>query len=165
MVECVPNFSEGRDRTIVAALEQAVKSVPKALLLDSTSDVDHNRTVLTFAGDAAPVAEAAFAAAAAAVARIDLTKHEGVHPRVGAADVVPFVPVHGATLQDCVGIAHMTGERIWRELRVPVFLYEAAARRPGMRLESVRKRAGIDLCAGHWRGSSSNGRILHSGRA
>lgn len=146
IIECVPNFSEGRDRAVIGALEQSVRNVPGALLLDSTSDVDHNRTVLTFAGEAAPVAEAAFSSVAAAVAGIDLVKHEGVHPRVGAADVVPFVPVENAALQDCVAIAWDTGERIWRELRVPVFLYEAAARRPECaRLENIRRRADTDL--------------------
>lgn len=91
IVECVPNFSEGRDRGIVAALEKSVRDTSGARLLDSTSDADHNRTVLTFAGEAGPVADAAFAAVTQAVALIDLTAHEGVHPRVGAADVVPFV--------------------------------------------------------------------------
>lgn len=145
-IECVPNFSEGRDCAVVASIEHAVKSVPGALLLDSTSDVDHNRTVLTFAGEAKSVADAAFAAVKAAVARIDLTKHEGVHPRLGAADVVPFVPVEGATLEACAALARETGARIWSELRVPVYLYEAAALRPEcVRLENVRRLAGSGL--------------------
>lgn len=146
IIECVPNFSEGCDRDVIAAIERAVTLVPGALLLDSTSDVDHNRTVLTFAGEPQPVAEGALAAVAQAVARINLTKHEGVHPRLGAADVVPFVPVEHATLDDCVAVAHQTGELIWSELRVPVYFYEAAARRPECaRLENVRKgaRAGL----------------------
>ncbi len=141
-VECVPNFSEGRDRTVIAAIEQSVTAVHGATLLNSTSDADHNRTVLTFAGEAAAVAEAAFAAVAEAVARIDLTRHEGVHPRLGAADVVPFVPLAHATIEDCVSLARQTGERIWNHLRVPVYLYEAAALRPECaRLENVRTRA------------------------
>jgi glutamate formiminotransferase len=145
-VECVPNFSEGRDRAVIAAIERAVRDVPGALLLDSTSDVDHNRTVLTFAGEPPAVAEAALASVAEAVARIDLTKHHGVHPRLGAADVVPFVPLDDATLGDCVALAHRTGEKIWNELHVPVYFYEAAARRPECaRLENVRKRAGTGL--------------------
>jgi glutamate formiminotransferase len=145
-VECVPNFSEGRDRTVIVAISQAVRSVPGALLLDSTSDVDHNRTVLTFAGEPPAVAEAALASVAEAVARIDLTKHHGVHPRLGAADVVPFVPLDDATLDDCIALAHQTGEKIWNELRVPVYFYEAAARRPECaRLEDVRKRARAGL--------------------
>lgn len=145
-IECVPNFSEGRDRAVIAAIERSVRNVPGALLLDSTSDIDHNRTVLTFAGEPQPVAEAAFASVAEAVARIDLTNHQGVHPRLGAADVVPFVPVEDATLDDCVALAHRTGEQIWSELHVPVYFYEAAARRPECaRLESVRKRAKAGL--------------------
>jgi glutamate formiminotransferase/glutamate formiminotransferase/formiminotetrahydrofolate cyclodeaminase len=140
-IECVPNFSEGRDRAVIAALEQAVRGVPGARLLDSTSDLDHNRTVLTFAGEPQAVMDAAVSAVRTAVARIDLTKHSGVHPRLGAADVVPFVPIgEDATLEDCVAIARETGERIWDELRVPVYLYEAAARRPEcVRLENVRR--------------------------
>lgn len=141
-IECVPNFSEGRDRAVVKAIEQSVRRVPGTLLLDSTSDVDHNRTVLTFAGEPEAVAEAALAAVAEAVARIDLTGHTGVHPRLGAADVVPFVPVEGVALSDCAALACETGERIWGELRVPVYLYEAAARRPECeRLENVRRKA------------------------
>lgn len=143
-IECVPNFSEGRDRAVVAALEQSVTTIPGALLLDSTSDVDHNRTVLTFAGDPNAVAAAALAAVRTAVERIDLTKHQGVHPRIGAADVVPFVPIQegegSSTLEDCAVVAREAGERIWNELHVPVYLYEAAARRPECaRLENVRK--------------------------
>lgn len=146
IVECVPNFSEGRDRTVIAALEQSVRDVRGVHLLNSTSDADHNRSVLTFAGDPAAVSEAAFASVAAAVARIDLAKHEGVHPRVGAADVVPFVPIEGVALEDCAALAHTAGERIWNELRVPVFFYEAAAKRPECaRLENIRRRANTDL--------------------
>ena len=146
IVECVPNFSEGRDRAVIAALEQSVRDVRGVRLLNSTSDADHNRSVLTFAGDPAAVANAAFASVATAVAKIDLTQHEGVHPRVGAADVVPFVPVEGVTLEDCSALAHATGERIWNELRVPVFFYEAAAKRPECaRLENIRRRADADV--------------------
>jgi glutamate formiminotransferase/glutamate formiminotransferase/formiminotetrahydrofolate cyclodeaminase len=146
IVECVPNFSEGRDPQVIGALEQAVRSVRGVRLLNSTSDADHNRSVLTFAGDPEAVANAAFASVAAAVASIDLAKHEGVHPRVGAADVVPFVPIEGVTLEDCATLAHTTGERIWNELRVPVFFYEAAAKRPECaRLENIRRRANADL--------------------
>jgi glutamate formiminotransferase len=146
VIECVPNFSEGRDRTVIAAIERAVRSVPGALFLDSASDVDHNRTVLTFAGEPPAVAEAALASVAQAVARIDLTRHQGVHPRLGVADVVPFVPVEDATLDDCVSLAHQTGEQIWDELQVPVYFYEAAARRHECaRLENVRKRARAGL--------------------
>jgi glutamate formiminotransferase/glutamate formiminotransferase/formiminotetrahydrofolate cyclodeaminase len=141
-IECVPNFSEGRNRAVIAAIGQAVSDVAGALLLNSTSDVDHNRTVLTFAGEPKPVADAAVAAVAEAVAGIDLTTHAGVHPRLGAADVVPFVPLEGVTLEECAALAHETGERIWNRLRVPVYFYEAAALRPECaRLENVRRGA------------------------
>ena len=146
MIECVPNFSEGRDRGVVAAIEQSVRETPGAMLLDSTSDADHNRTVLTFVGEACAVAAAAIAAVETAVVRIDLTAHRGAHPRLGAADVVPFIPLAGATLGDCVTLARETGERIWNELRVPVYFYEAAARRPDCRrLENIRKLAPTGL--------------------
>jgi len=146
IVECVPNFSEGRDRAVIAALEQSVREVHGVRLLNSTSDADHNRSVLTFAGDPVAVTEAAFASIAAAVAKIDLARHEGVHPRVGAADVVPFVPIEGITLEECAALAHTLGERIWNDLRIPVFFYEAAAKRPEcVRLEKVRRRANTDL--------------------
>jgi glutamate formiminotransferase len=138
IVESVPNFSEGRDRTVISALERAAGS----LLLDSSSDLDHNRTVLTLAGEAKAVAHSVFAVVAEAVAKVDLTKHAGVHPRLGAADVVPFVPVEDATIEDCAAIAYATGERIWSELRVPVYFYEAAAKRPECaRLENIRRNA------------------------
>lgn len=146
MIECVPNFSEGRDRAVVAAIEQSVRETEGATLLDSTSDADHNRTVLTFVGAAPTVAAAALAAVKTAVARIDLTAHKGVHPRLGSADVVPFVPLRAATIADCTALARETGERIWGELRVPVYLYEAAARRPECRrLENIRRLAQLGL--------------------
>ncbi|HWB87050.1 MAG TPA: glutamate formimidoyltransferase [Bryobacteraceae bacterium] len=129
LVECVPNFSEGRDPAIVQAIAKAIASTNVAIL-DQTMDRDHNRSVVTFAGAPENVAEAAFRGIREAVRRIDLRFHSGVHPRIGAADVVPFVPVQGVTLQDCVGIAWRTGQRVWDELQVPVYFYEAAARRP-----------------------------------
>src|SRR5690348_4512897 len=139
MVECVPNFSEGRNAEIVDALEQAIASVGAAVL-HRTSDVDHTRSVITFAGEAASGAEAAFRAAAASQNLIDLRRHSGAHPRVGALDVLPFVPLEGSTLEDCIELAHRTGERIWRELGIPVYFYEAAALRPERRkLENVRR--------------------------
>jgi glutamate formiminotransferase/glutamate formiminotransferase/formiminotetrahydrofolate cyclodeaminase len=139
-IECVPNFSEGRDRAVVAEIEQSVRSARGAFLLDSTSDLDHNRSVLTFAGDADSVAHAAFAAVRTAIAQIDVSRHDGVHPRLGAVDVIPFVPLEGATLMDCAAIAHGVGARIWNELRVPVYFYEAAAKRSQCRrLEQVRR--------------------------
>jgi glutamate formiminotransferase len=140
IVECVPNFSEGRDPATVDALVEAVRSVSGVTVLDRTMDADHNRCVVTFAGAASIVGEAAFRAVAMAVERIDLTRHVGAHPRIGAADVVPFVPVRGVTLGDCAQIAVETGERIWKELGVPVYLYEAAARTPErVRLENIRR--------------------------
>jgi glutamate formiminotransferase/formiminotetrahydrofolate cyclodeaminase len=140
LVECVPNFSEGRDLATVDAIVQSVLSVPEVVLLDRESDADHNRSVLTFVGPPAAVATAAFRAVERAVALIDLTKHQGAHPRIGAADVVPFIPIEGVTLEDCVKLAERLGEEIWNKLRVPVYLYEAAAKRPERtNLENIRR--------------------------
>ncbi len=130
LVECVPNFSEGRRREVVEALIQAIATVPGATLLDHEMDPDHNRSVLTFAGEPEPVAEAAFRAVQRAAELIDLNRHTGQHPRMGAADVVPFVPVEGVTLEDCAELARRVGRRIGETLEIPVFLYEAAASRP-----------------------------------
>jgi glutamate formiminotransferase len=142
IVECVPNFSEGRDPVIVSSIAQAVSSVPGTLLLDTSSDPDHNRSVLTFAGDPDAVVDAAVQGVRAAIAKIDMSRHAGVHPRLGAADVVPFVPVAGVSLEQCASFARAAGARIWEELRVPVYFYEAAALRPECkRLENVRKLA------------------------
>lgn len=139
IIECVPNFSEGRNMAVVDAIASAV---PPDLLLDRTSDADHNRSVLTLAGSAGAVASAALEAVRAAILRIDISSHSGVHPRIGAADVVPLVPVQDVTLDECAFMAQELGQCIWEELRVPVFLYEAAARRTEcVRLESVRKLA------------------------
>ncbi len=140
MVECVPNFSEGRNPAVIQSLQQAIASVPGTLILHQTSDQDHNRSVITFAGPEAAMEEAAVRAAAAARDFIDLRQHKGVHPRLGALDVLPFVPLEDATLDDCVQLAHRTGERIWRELGVPVYFYEAAAKRlDRCKLEDVRR--------------------------
>jgi len=137
LIECVPNFSEGRNQAIIDAIAAAV---PAEMLLDRTSDPDHNRSVLTFAGSAGAVASAALEAVRTAVERIDISTHSGVHPRIGAADVVPIVPIEDITLDECADIARELGQCIWEELQVPVFLYEAAARRTEcVRLESVRK--------------------------
>jgi glutamate formiminotransferase len=141
-VECVPNFSEGRSQPAIQAIAEAVTRTPGAVLRDQTSDPDHNRTVLTFLGPPQAVANAAVAAVRAAVHTLDLTQQTGVHPRLGVADVVPFVPVHAITLEECATLARETGQRIWDELGVPVYLYEAAALRPECRrLENVRKLA------------------------
>lgn len=142
IIECVPNFSEGRDLTVVKSIAAAVAYVPGIRLLDTTADHDHNRAVLTIAGKPDAVVEGAFAAVRAAIAKIDLTKHAGVHPRIGAADVVPLVPIEGITLEECAALAAGLGERIWNQLHLPVYLYEAAARRPECRrLENVRRLA------------------------
>jgi glutamate formiminotransferase len=131
---------------IVAAIGRAVSGVAGASLLDTTSDQDHNRSVLTFAGTPEAVSDAAFMAVHEAAGKIDLSRHAGVHPRLGAADVIPLVPVEGITLEQCATLARTLGERIWRELGVPVYLYEAAALRPECkRLENVRKLAPTGL--------------------
>lgn len=140
LVECVANFSEGRDATRVDRLVSAILSIPGVVLLDREMDADHHRSVLTFAGAPDAVAEAAIRAVEKAVEIIDLTKHSGVHPRIGAADVVPFVPVEGVTLEECVALAERAGGELWRRLKLPVYFYEAAARRPDrINLENIRK--------------------------
>ncbi|MBL8232461.1 MAG: glutamate formimidoyltransferase [Bryobacterales bacterium] len=140
LIECVPNFSEGRDRTVIEAIVSAASSVAGAAVLAYECDADHHRSVVAIAGSPDAVEEAAFRAVAEAVRRIDLNQHAGVHPRIGAADVVPFVPVEGVAMEDCVAIAHRFGERVWRDLRVPVYFYEQAARHPDRRrLENVRR--------------------------
>lgn len=153
LVECVPNFSEGRRREVVDSIVEAIASVPGAILLGAEMDADHNRSVLTFAGEPEPVMEAAFRAIAKASQLIDLNRHRGEHPRMGAADVVPFVPVEGLTLDDCAALACAVGERVGRELSIPVFLYESAATRPDRvsladvrrgEFEGLRERIGTD---------------------
>ena len=140
MVECVPNFSEGCDAAKVARIAAAIQSAPGVAVLDQTLDADHNRSVITFAGAPEAIAEGALRGIASAVAEIDLNRHQGVHPRVGAADVVPFVPIAGITLAECAIIAARAGEQVWRRLGVPVFLYGAAATRPDrVALENVRR--------------------------
>jgi len=122
------------------AIVQAILGVPDVVLLDREADADHNRSVLTFVGPPAAVADAAFRAVERAVALIDLTQHQGAHPRIGAADVVPFVPIEGVTLEECVKLAEQFDARIWSQLKVPVYLYEAAARRPERaNLENIRR--------------------------
>jgi glutamate formiminotransferase len=144
VIECVPNFSEARDAGNVRAIVASIERVPGVLLLGYESDQDHNRTVVTFAGDPEAVMEGAVRGAGKAAELIDLSAHQGAHPRVGAADVIPFVPLEGATLEDCARVAHRAGEEIWRRCGVPVYFYEAAARTPELRrLEKVR-RQGFD---------------------
>lgn len=140
LVECVPNFSEGRDAAKIDSIVQSIEAVPEIVLLDRESDADHNRCVLTFAGPPAAVAEAAFRSVERAAALIDLTKHQGAHPRMGAADVLPFIPIEGVTLEDCAKIAERVAHEIWNRLRIPVYLYGAAARRPErVNLENIRR--------------------------
>jgi glutamate formiminotransferase len=141
MIECVPNFSEGRDTAVVHEIAAAISAVPGVTLLGWEADADHHRSVITFAGPADAVSEGAIQGVGAAAARIDLNKHHGVHPRAGSADVVPFVPLEGSTLGDCVAVAHQAGEQIWERFGVPVYFYEAAARVPERRpLQNVRRK-------------------------
>src|SRR5215472_8147668 len=140
LIECVPNFSEGRDPGKVDAIVAAMSSVPGVYVLDREMDADHNRSVITLAGEPDAVAEAALLGAGKAMELIDLTKHAGAHPRVGATDVVPFIPIDGVTIEDCVALARRVGNEIWNRYRIPVFFYEAAAMRPDrVNLENVRR--------------------------
>lgn len=140
IVECVPNFSEGRRLDVVDAIAAAIRGVPGAFVLDINIDPDHNRSVITFAGQPGPVAEAAFQAVRAAATLIDMTQHRGEHPRIGATDVMPFVPIGGATMELCVALAQLVGSRVGTELGIPVYLYEAAATRPERReLPALRR--------------------------
>lgn len=144
IVECVPNFSEGRRPETISRLVEVIDSVAGVAVLDVHTDADHHRSVITFVGEPRAVVEAAVHACRVAVEVIDLRRHAGQHPRLGALDVLPFVPVRGVTLEECVRMAHEAGERIWRELKVPVYFYESAARRPErVNLEDVR-RAGFE---------------------
>ena len=139
IVECVPNFSEGRDKANVDAILEAMK-MDGVYLLDREMDADHNRCVITLVGDPAKVEEAAIRGVGKAAELIDLTKHAGAHPRLGAADVIPFIPIEGVTLEDCVAMARRVGEQIWQRFGIPVYLYEAAARVPERQnLENVRR--------------------------
>ena len=141
LVECVPNFSEGRRAESIERLAQVIESVAGAVVLDTHMDVDHNRSVITFVAQREVVVEAAVRAVTLAAELIDLRQHSGEHPRVGATDVLPFVPLSGVTMEECVGLAHEAGERIARELSIPVYFYERAARHPErVRLEDVRRR-------------------------
>ena len=140
LVWCVPNFSEGRDQSVIDQITAEVKAVEEVKFLGADPDPDHHRVVVSFVGTKAGVAEAAIRTVAKAVELIDLNHHEGEHTRMGAADVVPFVPVQKVTMDDCVEIANQVGERIGKELDVPVYLYEKAATRPEREnLAKVRK--------------------------
>jgi len=140
LIECVPNFSEGRDVSKVDAIVAAMREVPRVFLLDRESDADHNRSVITLAGDPEAVAEAALRGVGKAAELIDLTRHTGAHPRMGATDVVPFIPIEGVAIEDCVALAKKVGRQIWERYRIPVYFYEAAAQRPERtNLENIRK--------------------------
>ena len=140
VIECVPNFSEGRRKDVVDKIVHSIRSVPGTKVLDVESDPDHNRSVITYTGTRESVGESAFRGARAALELIDLTKHKGEHPRMGALDVLPFIPVQEATMEDCIDIANRTAARIAKELKIPCYMYEAAAKRPDRRnLENVRR--------------------------
>src|SRR6516225_1696977 len=139
LVECVPNFSEGRDKSKVDAIVEAMK-VPGVYLLDREMDADHNRCVITLVGDREAIAEAAIRGVGKSAELIDLNQHEGAHPRLGAADVIPFIPIDGVTIEDCVAMAQHVGTEIWQRFQIPVYLYEAAARTPERtNLENIRR--------------------------
>src|SRR5512143_1082014 len=140
LIECIPNFSEARRPEVIDQIVAAIESVSEVRLLDRSSDLDHNRTVLTLAGPPFAVEEAAFRAIHTASELIDMDNHTGEHPRLGATDVVPFVPLSGASMDDCIALAKRLGERVGNELGIPVYLYEAAAMRPErVNLENIRK--------------------------
>jgi glutamate formiminotransferase len=130
IVECVPNFSEGRRQDVIDGIVEAMRQVPDVQVLDVQSDLDHNRSVVSILGAPGAVVEAAFQGVSRAAELIDMNHHRGGHPRMGAADVVPFVPVRGVTMEECVDLARQLGERVGSELGIPVYLYEAAATRP-----------------------------------
>jgi glutamate formiminotransferase len=140
VIECVPNISEGRDRDRIEEIARAVRAVRGARLLSVSSDAAHNRSVLTLVGDAASLESAVLALFEAALPRIDLTKHSGEHPRMGAVDVVPFIPIRGATVEECVALSRRVGEEIARRFGVPVYLYEdSAASERRRNLAEIRK--------------------------
>jgi glutamate formiminotransferase len=142
LVECVPNFSEGRKIETVELLAQAIQSVDTACVLDTHLDPDHNRSVITFVAAPEKVVDAALKVVSLASELIDMRQHKGVHPRLGATDVLPFIPIRGVTMADCVSLARLAGERIARELAIPVFFYERAALKPDrINLEDVRRGA------------------------
>jgi len=144
LIECIPNFSEGRDMGVVSALAAAAESAPGAVLLDYSADADHNRSVFTILGKPESVAEAAFLMCRAARDNIDMTKHSGGHPRIGAADVIPFTPVMDGTMDECVEISFMTARRIYDELGVPCFLYGESCRREERRDLADIRRGGFE---------------------
>jgi glutamate formiminotransferase len=146
LVECVPNFSEGRKAETVARIARAIESVKSATVLNRHMDPDHNRSVITFVAKPEFIVAAALQAVATAAELIDLRQHSGEHPRIGATDVLPFVPVSGVTMDECIGLAHDAGQRIWQEISIPVYFYERAALRPErIKLENVRGKGFLRL--------------------
>jgi len=140
LVECVPNFSEGRNSEIVDKIVEEIKKVDGVTLLDRESDPDHNRSVITFIGEPEAVKKAAFAACAKAGKIIDMNKHKGEHPRIGATDVIPFIPICDVTMEECVELAKKLGQEISTKLKIPVYLYAEAATRPDrVKLPDIRK--------------------------
>ncbi len=140
IIECVPNISEGRDGAKIEKIVSAIKETPQAVLLDVDSDHDHNRTVITFVGDDTSVEKAILALTERVVALIDLNRHKGEHPRMGAIDVIPFIPIKNTTMEDCVALAKRVGQEIWEKFRFPVYLYEEAATRSDRKdLSNIRK--------------------------
>ena len=140
IVECVPNFSNGRDPEVYGRIVDAIRSVVTVQVLDVSADPDHNRTVVTFVGGPDDVVEAGYRGIAAAKDLIDLDHHQGEHPRIGATDVFPFIPVRGVTLDECVILARRLGKRVGEELGVAVYLYGAAATTPDREsLAAIRK--------------------------
>lgn len=140
LVECIPNFSEGRNQSVIDGLADVAKSVPGCTLMDVQSDATHNRCVFTLVGSPEGIEEVAFQLCKKAAETIDMTKHEGAHPRMGATDVIPFVPTVGMTVAECVEISKRVAQRIWEELKIPSFLYEDSATSPDrVNLASVRK--------------------------
>ena len=140
IIECIPNVSEGRRPEVVAAIAAAIRAVPGVRLLDHSSDASHNRSVFTMAGDAAPIKAAVLALYERAVEAIDLRTHTGEHPRLGAVDVVPFVPIEGVTMAECVALAKDVAHEVASRFGVPVYLYEEASSNPGRRnLEDIRR--------------------------
>jgi glutamate formiminotransferase/formiminotetrahydrofolate cyclodeaminase len=140
LVECVPNFSEGKNHATINAISENIQSVPGVRLLNVEPDKDYNRTVITFVGEPDAVLEAAYRATKTASEQIDMTQHKGEHPRIGAADVVPFVPISGVTMSDCVQLANVYGKRVASELNIPVYLYEFASHsKQRKNLSDIRK--------------------------
>ena len=140
IIECIPNFSEAKRTSVIEEIYQSIRQVPGISVLDKHSDMDHNRTVITFVGNPDAVEQAAYAAIETSARLIDLNMHRGAHPRIGATDVVPFVPISGVTMNDCVELSKALGKRVGEQLNIPVYLYEESAQRPDRKyLENIRR--------------------------